>query len=1503
MGAPTKLIPVKFNLDLAAEYMDEFTARYIKNLTPYIGATDDYTGIKEGQNVQKLKPIQSNELYVNIPVPQGDNYCVGAKGFASTNEVYVMVWNSNKDHFIYRLNCSTRTFNIVKIDPCFNFQKKPKFFIGESQMSLTIIPLVEPETGKEILAKELKWTDGYNYQGYLRVDDCIATNGFDATAFPYFSGTYDKCPIVRMGVPTPKGCIEVTEIPRVTDPLDPAYDVSLNNNLLFQKWFFIIKYIDVWGRPSEWGARSLEYVPGINDCISDSNNLPRCLNLNFDAGNPFINAIEIGWLSCSNGVATVWHKEETIFLYEGSNIGEWWKRPRNTKVNYNPADNTITYKFCRDKECEIIPEDETRRIENPLPKRSQSLINLNKNTALFNNKSKFNPFPQSLKEKITANIIPPNSATSDLRNITVYVAIWNEGNDVGPKWSGVTKDGATGYVFGGFPLGNTGGFDPGFARAYSQYFKNSSQGGFTGYLVGGGSVTSTQVYLDASNNLIDDPTNSILINNPYTFTLQKFEFNNVKKGNYIFRIASQLSDPNTDANYRETSTTVWGTCNYTRSGVFNIDINGRQPLQEILIDVCTDSYDTLNENEILVISDMASKNASNNNRSWRASCGYWRETRQNGFAQNPMELMNVISANGFTSLVTDHNGFYYFSTRGSGRDFAFDFLYKCSRVQERFAQSTSAGMFFSDYYADEIFNGRYKDYFTAECNRVLIKGKLVLNGTNIGISNAVVSLTRGQSAITDENGEYTIIAHDAYNTTRNDLLIINSSCGYTGVGNSCIITPSISFNNCTTCQLREIFVADILLEYFAEKSLLSGGNYPWGCVGFDWLGRVTYVQPLGNLNIPTINAIKAIAASQIEITIDPTAIFPDEIEYITFWITPETTIEKYLDWIADDVEFIDAQGLVNPQAPTQIKIYSGSIIEFSKLNNFNTTTAWQFLDEKTNQPFVNDKVQFFLNGDGKFFDRAISSLVKFSKDGQYFTIDYDSSLKDLKKNALIRLVRPKDCTGDEPYYEICSSYTPIVNKKAQRKTFILDAWDTYYLSRQIPVPAPQTPTTTSITTTVTTGNTSVATQQIPVPIPTVLELRTFGFKFEHFCPSNFWGDGCTRVARINYKNPYEAELIQLYQVALSGAMSVNGQLNYLCYFDDAKKTDFEVPNEGGITGAYAEIGKLILIAQTGYYIVGYNDNLGRVNANGTFQAPSTPNEFGKPQRKEGDTYGCNLADKLTIHQRNGKIMWVDRSRAEAVTFDWNKVSTFTKDKCDGWFKAKCKEVMQDENQYFSGAINPATGEYLVSNQSVANTSYINQERGPKPLIQETVSFDIETRELKTAFSFIPEAFAYLDGDILNVQLFMFKNGLPYSAYNGKTNSSYNKFFGVQCEKVFTPVYNTDPTAKKMFLTITLFCENQKFFSDKVVTEAKQVSRILLEHWYKAVFFSYAPFLCNLNSVPDPNMPVETGANVLLEGDMAYGNYAEIRLVGDPTDAEKYCEILGISIDAFKIQKT
>lgn len=1583
--AKSKLIPVKCNLDLAPEYIDQQTARFMKGLTPFTSAVDGISNVLEGENTIKLKPNQSNELYVNIPIPAGDNFCVGARAFPETNEVYVMVHNSKNNHFIYRLNCKDRTFDICKIDSCFNFQKKPQFFMGIGQITLTLVPLVNPETGKEFIAKELKWTDNYNYQGYLRVDDSIATNGFDATIFPYFAGTYDKCPIVRMGVPTPKNCIKVSEVP-VTVGFSSIIEIQFaggttvneiasgvtfagipgnfvvtfdattnsmkfqtntngnefanintitingtisnngtrnifvvsissnivndqkNNRLLFQKWFFMQRSIDVWGRISEWGIRSTEYVPGINDCISNSSNIPRCLLLELDAGNPFTNSIEIAWLSCVNGVSTVWKKEETLFLYKGSNIGEWWKRQRNPDIAYDQVKNTITYKFCRDKECDVIPTDETTRIENPLPKRSSAIMDLNHETALFNNKSKFNPFSQELISKITHTVLPPSETDLGLRNITIYAAIYNEFytsfNQTG-SFMAVVQDGNNGYYFGGYApnASNGGSYIADFAGKYQQRFKNKAQSGFCGYLVGGGSVISTQVIQEPDGTLTEDPRHTLGVGvngfGDNKYVLQKFVFTNVPKGKYIFRLASHLSDSNSEANYRQTSTTVWGLCQYTRpTRAIEIHPQTRERSQEVFIDVCTTDYDTLKDsNTILLIADLA---AIVNNRSYKALCRYVYETNKNGYNQTPVELLNVVSGNMTTSKITDHNGFMWATTRGNNRTYAIDRINNCGWAQERYNQTDLRGLVI----LDPIFT---VGVLNKPCNRILIKGKLLLTGTTIGIPNSLVTLSRGSSAVTDENGEFEIVAHDFVydyltgNLSRKDKIIINSTCDYDGI---CIDIP-LEWPVCTNCNERSTLIADINLDYSNKRGLLSGGVYPIGCVGFDWLGRVTYVQQLGYINIPTINEIKNIAPSQIEINIDPAATFPAEIEYITFWIGPETSLEKYLTWIIDKVEFVDAQGLINDISPTQIRIYYGSILEFGKLNNFNTTTAWDFIPEGQTKPVLNDRVKFFINGDGKFFNKAISSLVKYDGTGKAFTIDYITDLKDLKENALIRLERIKNCTGFEPYREICGSKVEIKNGKAQTNKFILDAFDTYYLNRAIPVPAPiiEAPTTAAITTTVITGNTSVATQQIPIPTPTVLQLRTFGFKFEHFAPSNFWGNGC-RISREHTKNPYEAELIEQYQVARSGALSINGQLNYLCYFDDRKKLNFEIPECGGITSVVQKIGMIFSLCKTRVFVVGFNDNLGRVNTDGTFQAGSIANEFGKPQ--EVDLYGCDQKDKMSIQFRNGLVMWVDRNRAEAVQSDFSKVMSFTKEKCNGWFKAKVKEVLSDELAYFTGAITPAN-EYLVTNQTLSGDggmSYINTERTYKPLLPETVSFHIGSRDLIQWFGFTYENYAWLDGDILNNQMFSFMKGVPYAHYNGKTTGSFNVFHGVETEKVLEPIFNgEDPFKKKMFFVITNWCENQLFFADEIITEAKQKSRLLLPHWYKGAYMSSGTLLCDLNTVTDPTMPIETGPNVLMDGDRLYGCWIKMRLVGDPAVNSEYCEILGIEVTAANLEKS
>ena len=1596
--ASQKGIPIKCNTDLSPDYFDEFTAVFIKNLSTYIGANNEIGAATAGQNVAVLKPLQANEIYCNLanePDP-GQNICVGAKGFPQVNRVYVWVWNPNGNHFIYRINGDTRTCEMVKIDPCFNFQLDPKHFIHDTAAWLEVFTLVDPDTGLEVVKEELYWTDGFNYQGYLRVQDSIDTNGFDETLYPYFKGNYDKCNLVRMGIPTPKSCIEIQEIPvkddyvtvqsfsnvnirfaspniiivnsslnvnilpndKIVIPLgniisgeylvqsiftnsttstimlqgspfvssgfvDADFLISrlsgigVNNNLLFNTWQFRVSYVDVWGRVSLWGIISDMYIPGINDCIATSSNLARCLNLIFSAGDPTINSIDIAYRNCND---ETWRKETTLFLYNGSNIGKWWLRQRNPDIEYDPVTNRISYKFCRDKECEAIAVEETNMLQPALPKTSQALVKLPNLLAVANNKDGFNPFPKSLRDKFGLEVLPPPATDLGLRNITIYCPIWNSAE---PAFFSVSK-GRNGYFFGNNTLIPLIGIQGPAETIYQQSFKNLEQSGFNGYLVGGGSCISTQVYFDENGVMLDDPLHNkglVAFNqtNPVPhFTLQKFVFNNVPKGKYVFRLASHLSDSTTDPNYRQTSTTVWGRCNYSRTGgdprdaYFNIDLQNRQASQELVIDVCNGNYNTLDINEILVILDMS---AAVNGQPTQASCGYVYETSKNRKDELPIELAYVTYTGGqFGSGITDHNGFYYYGTRGSNRDLIISIRDNCTTKQMVVPQTTAAGTEFRNFIADTNFPG----YSNRQCNRVFIKGQLLLNNSNIGVSNVAVVLTRGYTAITDDDGYFEIIAHDyVKGLLRLDKVIISpAGCAYTAAGGGCLPDFQINFTVCVGgCPERKIDVGTGVLVYETQRGLLSGGSYSGFVSGYDWLGRKTFAQPIKNITIPSVIQSQSIAPSVISGTIDPTAVFPDEIKYITYSISEETTIDKYLSWIVDRFEFIDNTGAINNVTPSQIRIYYQSIIEYSAVNNYNTTTAWQFIPTGQNTPAISDKVQFILNGDGKFFDKNITSLVKYDQSGTYFTIDYTSDLRDLKNSALIRLMRPKTCTGTEPCFEICK-VVEVVNGKAQENSFVLNFFDTYYLSRQIPVPAvlSSEPTTTQVTTASTIDGITTTVTQTPVPKAQVLELRTFGFRFEHGSPSNFWGDNCKNFGRINVKNPYEAELLHPNQIATGGALSANGQLNYLAYFDEIGKHDVLLSDTSGIVAVIVENGLLFIITQNDNCQIGYNDNLARINEQGQVLVPSAASRFGQPERKVGDRYGCSLIDKMSIQSRDGLVMYASRSRGEAVQYNFSQITSLTKDetqitpgvqqgKYDAAFIAKIKSMQADSTRFFVGGIDPNSNEYLLTDFSLSNLSYINTQRTYLPNVNETVVFDIKTKTFKGWRSFTPEGFAYLDGDLLNRNLFTFKGATAYSHYNVNTNNLYNTFYGVKCERVIDIVANKPVFKKKKWLSISNYCKQSLYFSDQIITEAGQLSYLYLDNFQKADFFSFAPFMCDINTPQDAALGVQINNNPLMEGNQLYGLWIRVRLIGEPSMDDKYSELFGIVIDSFDEEKT
>jgi hypothetical protein len=1486
MGVGQKLLPYKgIDIDRYPALMTPDVARYIKSLVYDLSDTSTATN-DQGSAVGAYKPIQSVIKYIEdfiLPGNPEDNFPIGNYTSKETREVFEGVYNKNGNHTVYRINGNQGTIDIVFQGPELNFQLKPQFFIHKGGAYLEVIYVTHPVTGEKTRRSFFMFTDGYNDQRQICIEDAIATNGFDATLFTHFAGTYDRKLLINMGVPTPKDCIGITEVVN-TEP-------TQNNALLFNTWQWRLRYIDVWGRMSEYGIISDMYIPAGNDCISSASGLPRCVDLSFDIPTPYINQVEIAYRNCNS---QQWYTGDVLDLYEGSNIGDWWLRSRNPKVNYQG--DKIVYRFCADKKCDPISPDLTNRVSNPMPRVSQSVSKIGNFIALSNNKDGFLPFSQELRDKIKLTVKSPaesaESAGNSFRNITVYVALYNPAININQPiyQQGITDASNLRYGFGAFNTVNQ--YRAFFA--YLQYFPATEQKGFIGYLAGTNiSTISKQFFLRNTGELIEIEDYSETAMRQYynagVFTpngvfLQQFKFTNVPKGKYIFRIASHQFDFSPQADFQKTSTYTSGiyplnSNNYSNPIAFNINSRVSQS-KEIEIDACNSNYDGFTDNKILVVFDLCFTHSD-------IEQGYVLNTNEAGKTQYGVELLQYVGGDADkTANFTDHNGFYFSASTTHNFGNRISGYCGCTKVQ-LFPTFTTGNNDNAHAIVYKYLNqsNTCPTWETQPCNQVLVKGRVVLCGTDIGVPNVTVVLTRGKFAITDSDGNYTLISSDdVLNADRRDrLYFVTNGCAFEGCDTPCIEPVNITIFKCITCEERVVTIQSTFIQFRSARGLLSGATYPAGAVGWDWLGRPTFVQPLEDLLIPSVQDTQLFAPSTILATIDPSAVFPVETDYITFFIGEPAGILEYITWIVDKVEYVDNSGTVNEEAPTQIKIYYASLIEYNKQNNYNTTVNWNFLDSETNTPVLSDKVIFLLNGDGTFFEKSITALVKYDQEGQFFLINYTSDLQNLQENAIIRIVRPKSCETADLYFEICSPVN-IVNRAAIVNEFVLNAFDTYYLNRQIPVP-------------------------VDVGDETQIQLRVFGVPFEHNSPSDFWGEKCKNIGRVNAENPQETVIYHEDQIALSGALSQTGQLNFLNFFDSSKKTSFSDTEINGIVSVLPYPGIILIVGQSNNFIVGFNDNLVRVNAEGIAQTGSIADAFGKPQTKITGNYGCLFFDKNTISRYENIVQWLDATKSTVVQHNYQTAVQVTQADpklgipggVDSWIRPKIKAVQQynlanNNTRFFHGIINPVNMDYLLTDFIIGSTNYVNNERGFNINVPETYAFNTVTRYWKGSYPFVPPMYAELQGELTAQQLFSFINGSPYKHYS-TSGQGYGTVYGQKVVRVFEIVGVIDGMNKKRFNVLSQYCKQSQYFCDRATTENGQETRILLGNWLQAEYGYYAPFYCDLNTPFSANRPKETTDLKITEGNVMYGNFIIVRLIGDPSKDDQYSELQGVIIQA------
>lgn len=1490
------------DLDSDESKLKEDQVKNLKNLQ--INVNDNKGGdVNKGDNVGVATPYPGNYLMDGqTGFPSGENLCIGTYLSKETNELYCFVYNSSSNHFIYRIKGDTGAIQIVYQGSCLNFQKDPKHFISDGRCYIRRQQYVD-HNGDDAYRVYLIFTDNYNDQRFISVEDSIATNSFNKVQFSYFNVngySCDDCYLINLAVPHSMKCIGIDPIDRTEDAEKKKQNQTVNAG-----WRFRLRYIDVFGRVSAHGIISDLFMSVLGgNCVSNNNSLARCFKLTIDAGCPLVDKIQVEFSKNSSD----WFLYDTLEKYKREDGVAWYSRdisnPYQDKYDelidggataqeaadgakyytkYNSGNNTFDYTFCGDKECQPISVEETDLNYLAVPRKSSSLMSIDKGICLANNLHLFEPFPRNTLDKVDIAVTPPGqTCESDnvLRTIEIYVPIWmyQYGAMTGLAYFAGSEYGKNGHPeFGAGEVVTATNII--YPFNWAQYMPKTQEG-FIGYLAGTKyTAISEQIRLDLATGAetpvplpiiflgLGTGANFYPFNAGDTLLCQKFTFK-VPPGQYSFRIAASYAEPL--GNYQRTSTNIYGTI---QLGTPHIK---RSDERELIINCC-DGDVKLNgtTDTTLVICDMSR---------CKAITGYIRESST---TNNPIEYVDVAVANSgvssFACAYTDYNG-YFFAFTDDFMLLALAIIQLCGgNVQ---IAKTSPSFRHNHYQNIYPSTGAFDN-----ADRRKITGKVVLCDTDIGVSGALVVCKNGPAVYTDANGEFEILMHNKSGSVPStDYVFLSQSggCRYGKCDDNCyycFTTYNVAYVGCGPSRDTEIDGWEVA-KAAVNKGLESGGRYGVAIIGHDWANRHGAAQVLDKyyIDIPPLTETQVFDFSTVSWTMANDIVFPSWVKYITFAITKNLNNKNRIMWVIDKVEFIDNGGNVVGAngAPTKVRIYYESLIEYNKQSTFATNTIWQFLEENNEYSMQGDIVEFIKNGDGTWFAGGIQAQVVYDKDGKYFDVVYNNDLASLVEGALVKLIRPKDCEDNHIFYELCSTVR-VTNGIPEAFAGDLNAFDSYMQNRQIPIPE---------TTKDAQGN-----------IIKTVNTKWFTYLFEHHSPSDIWGDHIGNFGRVFFKNPFEREVRNVSEFALSGALIDKSNFNGLNYFLTENATSFAEQEWGAVMLAFSELNTVIAICEHNNFVVGYNDNLIRVGVDGIVSASSVADKFGKPQRSIGSDYGCQEKDINSIKRYAGTVFFVDRDNNALVMHNYQEGPDMSQLGYKGYLTRKIEALNLNDNDqekthdyYFTAGINSFNKEYILSITQLKigapEANRLNTTLGVGEELKETMVIDAYRGVLKNFVSFVPESFGLLPGYKNGVALVTFKDGKAYVHHTADVQSdNYNNFYGVQCKKVVEVISNVEPEVAKTFLYLDVYVSPHKLIAERVLTEGGQQSRIKGAYWQKHNKFYSAAFLRSMNTPFNPDVDV---SKRILEGDILFGRWCKIRLVSEDADDGKYCELSSVT---------
>jgi len=1074
--------PLFLNLDSSFETMQKDESSFIRDFQWDINGNANLpTGTGnpsgEGQNEMSLTPTRSNVQIPNSALPTGYNKCVGTFESKLTKELYYLNYNDGGQHGIYVISGDTLQITPVVIDPTLNFTLLQDGYFTDHRCTLR----VRYDENKNIIEKYFIATNGNRWQLWINVLAAIATNGFNATAYPYYTlqpPLFDRRELLEYPVRPPMQEIVATS------QIDTSKTI---NNVLDFGFEFCYQFVYTDGRETTISPLSVPNIIQSQSYLANPNLLPNEWALSMYAGSCMVEKINLFYRFTKkeqnvNAFVTWsdWYLYDTIYKFDTVIPNNYWLRTNawfpnnNSQVTaFDRTNNVLTYIFDNTKLGQITDQSLFAREQSNMPILSVAMSDLGDSILLGNNQYGYDNIPEEITNKISISVQEQtnNSCTPPTRHIRLYavalaqntsttipqVGYYNSADSVGMRIGINDKSGNLSLT-----AANTFNMTFGASgenNAYVCYLKGTPYFAVGNWYVADASYNLTEITtpLDYQALTNKGTAASGYIANVFStggFFVCVFDFY-VPAGYYLATIGRHNISLN--GNFRGLSTYIMGLYS-SRSLMTNLPPAVNDYSKEMEVD-CTggdfNNWGVGNDIFKLCVPTLGGGSSY-----WHFVEGYIYDTHD---ANNPFELLDMTLSDGYSGegvdmgcTCTDANGFYWGASSQQPHPKANVFIsgyFVCGSTVRSFIINPPNGdngylQNGISYVQDQTLlgGGSYNNFYV---NAFVYKQKITDSTGNIDYSNIGVAIKDGAIAYTDENGIATLVIHNSSNSTTargsagaitgqgkctsTNFVTVTNGGNFSIIGTNCL--PLSQYNELPFIPTSYYACHSSLVTYTGGNiaikiisglfnSLKQQGSYSVGIVLADLALRVTSVQKVQDITVSSFCSRQDTNPTYFQWNFSGNLNLDQYAEtknaaYLGFFVTKAINYKKYIQWVGDSITNYNSSGNVVTQTAlaTYVAISLQSLLETNIQNNLNLLATYQFSP--------NDRLRIYDNGAGQLLSSVIDVPILGTT---YNQAAINAQLISPPTNTVLASSTPSTSSNVNLFVEYDSRFAQLQNK-------------------------------------------------------------------------------------------------------------------------------------------------------------------------------------------------------------------------------------------------------------------------------------------------------------------------------------------------------------------------------------------------------------------------------------------------------------------------------------------